>query len=425
MIKQIIAMTIKEFKVLLSDAGAFSTLFIMPIAFILVMSIALQGVFDSGSNNNPIDLMIVNQDQGKVAAQIITNLNEADGLTLIEESEGQVLTRADAEDMITAGTYSIALVFPPDFSEKINETAGDSQAERAVVSFIIDPAAGSQLIAPVRGLVEGYIEREVSTIQTPILIQQGFDALAASVPAEQTGFIQELGTQFTLQMDNSLGDAVDDHGFEIQVVSPEKYQSARTPTSAEQNVPGYTIYGVFFIITIISTSLFREKNEGTLRRLQAAPISRAAILMGKLLPYYLVNLIQIALMLAVGIVVFHISLGEHPLALIPLSLATAAAATGMGLLITSLGKTEEQVSSLSTILSIVLSALGGLMVPLYVMPDFMQKLAYAIPHAWALSGFLDVIVRGQGINEVMPIVGVMLGYALIFWVVGLWRFRFE
>lgn len=425
MIKQIIAMTIKEFKVLLSDAGAFSTLFIMPIAFILVMSVALQGVFDSGSNNNPIDLLVVNQDQGAVAAQIITNLHEADGLALIEESEGQVLTRADAEDMITEGTYSIALVFPADFSEKVNETAGDSQAERAVVSFIIDPAAGSQLIAPVRGLVEGYIEREVSTIQTPILIQQGFDALAASVPAEQVGFIQDLGTQFTLQMDNSMGDAVDDPGFEIQVVSPEKYQSARTPTSAEQNVPGYTIYGVFFIITIISTSLFREKNEGTLRRLQAAPISRAAILMGKLLPYYLVNLIQIALMLAVGMVVFHISLGEHPLALIPLSLATAAAATGMGLLITSLGKTQEQVSSLSTILSIVLSALGGLMVPLYVMPDFMQKLAYAIPHAWALSGFLDVIVRGQGINEVMPIVGVMLGYALIFWVVGLRRFRFD
>ena len=425
MIKQIIAMTIKEFKVLLSDAGAFSTLFIMPIAFILVMSIALQGVFDSGSNNNPIDLMVVNQDQGKVAAQIITNLHEADGLDIIEMSEGQSITRAAAEDMITAGTYSIALVFPADFSEKVNETAGDSQAERAVVFFITDPAAGSQLIAPVKGLVAGYIEREVSTIQTPILIQQGFDALAASVPVEQAGFIQELGTQFTLQMDNSLGDAVDDPGFEIQVVSPEKYQSARTPTSAEQNVPGYTIYGVFFIITIISTSLFREKNEGTLRRLQAAPISRAAILMGKLLPYYLINLIQIALMLAVGIVVFHISLGEHPLALIPLSLATAAAATGMGLLITSLGKTEEQVSSLSTILSIVLSALGGLMVPLYVMPDFMQKLAYAIPHAWALSGFLDVIVRGQGINEVMPIVGVMLGYALIFWVVGLWRFRFE
>lgn len=425
MIKQIIAMTIKEFKVLLSDAGAFSTLFIMPIAFILVMSIALQGVFDSGSNNNPIDLLVVNQDQGAVAAQIITNLHGADGLDIIETSEGQSITRATAEDMITAGTYSIALVFPADFSEKVNETASDSQAERAVVSFIIDPAAGSQLIAPVRGLVEGYIEREVSTIQTPILIQQGFDALAASVPAEQVGFIQDLGTQFTLQMDNSMGDAVNDPGFEIQVVSPEKYQSARTPTSAEQNVPGYTIYGVFFIITIISTSLFREKNEGTLRRLQAAPISRAAILMGKLLPYYLVNLIQIALMLAVGMVVFHISLGEHPLALIPLSLATAAAATGMGLLITSLGKTQEQVSSLSTILSIVLSALGGLMVPLYVMPDFMQKLAYAIPHAWALSGFLDVIVRGQGINEVMPIVGVMLGYALIFWVVGLRRFRFD
>jgi len=425
MFKQIIAITVKEFKVLLRDKRAFSTLFIMPIAFILVMTLALQGVFDSGGSDNPIDLLIVNQDLGTIAAQVITDLHSASGLTIIDENEDQSLTQTVAEDMITAGTYSIALVFPSDFSASITNAAGDPLAEKAMVSFIVDPAAGSQLIAPVKGLVEGYIERTASEIQTPILIQQGFDAMASAAPADQAGFISNLGSQFTTQIDSSVDSASSNLGYDTQIVTPAKYESSRTPTSAEQNVPGYTIYGVFFIITIISTSLFREKNEGTLLRLQAAPISRAAILMGKLLPYYLINLIQIALMLMVGVVVFHISLGNYPLALIPLSLATAAAATGMGLLITSLGKTQEQVGSLSTILSIVLSALGGLMVPLYVMPEFMQKLALAIPHAWALNGFLDVIVRGQGVYEILPIVGVLLSYALIFWIVGLWRFRFD
>jgi ABC-2 type transport system permease protein len=423
MFNQILAITIKEFKVLLRDKHAFSNLFIMPIVFILVMSIALQGVFDSGSDNNPIDLIVVNQDQGALAAQVIGDLRGAAGLNLVEDRNGQAMTRSEAEDLITARAYSIALVFPANFTDQIVKAANDSSAEKAVVSFIADPAAGNQLIAPVKGLVEGTIEREAALAQEPILTLQGFDKMAASVPADQAGFVRQLGAEFTAHEGNSQD--AGNSGVTLQVVAPAKYHSVHNPTSAEQNVPGYTIYGVFFIITTISTGLFREKNEGTFRRLQAAPISRAALLTGKLLPYYLINLIQIAAMLGVGMAAFHIHLGAHPLTLVPLSLATAAAATGMGLFITGLGKTQEQVGSLSVILSIVLSALGGLMVPSYVMPGFMQKLSLAIPHAWALNGFLDVMVRGQGITAVLPGIGVLLGFALLFWVLGLLRFRMD
>jgi ABC-2 type transport system permease protein len=262
MLYQIIAIAVKEFKVLFHDRRAFFQLFILPIVFILVMTVLLQGMFDTGTRDHPVDLLVVNQDQGSI-------------------------------------------------------------------------------------------------------------------------------------------------------------------TSAEQNVPGYTIYGVFVIMMTISTSLFREKNEGTFRRLQAAPIYRAVILAGKLLPYYLINLIQIALMLTIGVLVFHIGLGSHPLCLIPLSLALAAAATGLGLLLASLGKSQEEVTSLGMLLSILLAALGGIAVPTYVMPSFMQKLSLAIPHSWALTGFQDVIVRNQGMEAVLPIVGILLGYALVFWGIAIWRFRFE
>jgi ABC-2 type transport system permease protein len=425
MINQIFAITIKEFKVLLGDRGAFTGLFILPIAFILVMTIALQGVFDSGGSNHPIDLLVVNQDQGTIAAHVIADLRGASGLALVEAKEGQPITRALAEDLITARAYSLALVFPADFSDQILKAASDPAAEKAVVAFIADPAVGNQLLAPVKGMVDGYIEREASLVQTPIQALQGFDQMASAAPAGQAAAIHDLGVLYTTQMAASMSTLKQNLGVDTQVVTPARYQAVHSPSSAEQNVPGYMIYGVFFIVTTISTSLFREKNEGTFRRLRAAPISQAALLAGKLLPYYLLNLIQIVLMLSVGVLVFHISLGSHPLALIPLSLATAAAATGLGLLITSLGKTQEQVGSLSTVLAIVLSALGGLMVPVYVMPAFMQKLSLAIPHAWALTGFQDVMVRGQGLEAILPVVGVLMAYALVFWVLALWRFRFD
>jgi ABC-2 type transport system permease protein len=425
MLHQIFAITIKEIKVLLHDKKAFTGLFILPIAFILVMTTALQGVFDAGGSNHPIDLLVVNQDQGAIAAQVIADLSSAKGLTLVEEQDGQPITRAIAENLITARTYSLALVFPVDFSERILNAASNPSAEKAMVSFIADPAVGNQLLSPVNGLVEGYIDREASIAQAPIQTRQDFNQMASAAPAGQAGFIRDLGSRFAAQMTAPQSAATQNLGVDIQVVTPAKYQAVRLPSSAEQNVPGYMIYGVFFIITIISASLFREKNEGTFRRLQATPISRTALLIGKLLPYYLLNLVQIALMLVVGIMVFHIGLGSHPLALVPLSLATAAAATGLGLLVTSLGKSQEQVGNLSAVLSIVLSALGGVMVPVYVMPAFMQKLSLVIPQAWALTGFQDVIVRGQGIEAVLPVAGVLMGYALAFWALAIWRFRFD
>ena len=425
MFNQIIAITVKEFKVLLHDRGAFTGLFILPIVFILVMTVALQGVFDTGGSNHPIDLLVVNQDQGATAGKVIADLRTATGLSLVEQQNGQPVTRAEAEALILKRDYSVALVFPADFSASILAAASDASAAKAMVSFIADPAVGSQLLAPVQGLVQGDIDRQASLAQAPLQTIRGFDQMAAAAPASQAAMIRDLGVRYTTLMAGSQSSGDQNLGVDTQVVTPASYQAVHNPTSAEQNVPGYTIYGVFFIITTIADSLFREKNEGTFRRLQAAPISRAALLVGKMLPYYLINLMQIALMLAVGVLVFHISLGSYPLALVPVSLATAAAATGLGLLIASLARTQEQAGSLGTVLAIVLSALGGMMVPVYVMPAFMQKLSLAIPHSWALTGFQDVIVRSQGLAAVMPVVGVLLAYAVVFWGLAVWKFRFD
>ncbi len=156
----------------------------------------------------------------------------------------------------------------------------------------------------------------------------------------------------------------------------------------------------------------------------AAPLSETALLLGKLFPYYLVNLIQIVLMFAVGVILFGIKLGNLP-ALIVISFALAAAANGLGLLVSALGKTEAQVEGFSVLLAITLGALGGMMVPTFVMPDVMKTLSLFTPHAWALAGYHDIIIRGLGVKEVLREVGALLGFAFLFFIVALSRFRFN
>jgi ABC-2 type transport system permease protein len=417
MINQIFALTVKELKVVFKERGSMTALFLLPITFILVMTVALKGVFDTGSNNNPLVFLVVNQDRGSIAAKVITDMRDVNGLSLVEQVDNQAVTRIQADDLITAGKYSLALVFPEDFSKCIENAGNSSSACTATVSFVEDPAIGNQLLSPVKGMVEGYVEREAMYAQMPSRIKMGIDRL----PSSQGAIAASLGGIVAKQLTESYIPL----GVEYTITTPEKYKQTVTPTSVEQNVPGYTIYGVFFIAATIATSLFREKNDGTFRRLQSAPISRAVLLTGKMLPYYLINLIQIVLMFAVGVIVFHLNLGHNYLALSLISLAVAATATGLGLMLAALTRSQEQASSMGTLLSVLLSVVGGMMVPVWVMPRFMQSLAYFTPHAWALKGFQDVIVRGQGLEQVLPSIGALLVFAVIFWVIGVWRFRFE
>lgn len=422
MFNQVSALIVKELKVVFKEHGSMVGLFLLPITFILVMTVALQGVFDAGSSDNPLVFLVVNQDQGQIAEKIITDLRKVKGLSLVEQMNGQSFSRSQAEDLITTGKYSLALVFPVNFSDSIVAAVNSNDSlDTATVSFITDPAVGAQLLSPVKGMVEGYVEREALQAQMPLKINADLNQYAAKLSISQATAIHSLGEIFSSQLVQS-----NEHiGVTYEITSPAKFKQLRTPTSVEQNVPAYTIYGVFFIAATIATSLFREKNEGTFRRLQAAPMQRAVLLIGKMLPYYLINLVQILLMFAVGVIFFHLNLGQDYVPLVLLSLVTAATATGLGLLLAALAKTQEQASSLGTLISVLLSAVGGMMVPVWVMPKFMQSLAFFTPHAWALKGFQDVIVRGQGLAAVLPSMGMLLIFAIFFWGIGLWRFHFE
>lgn len=426
MLHQIIAITLKDLKVLFRDRGGMVALFLMPLMFILVMSAAQQHMYEIGDTDNPVELMVVNNDAGELGADVIEALSAVDGIEIITELDGPVLTQADVEEQIVEGMANVAVIFPADFTDSIMAAASADVADTAVVTFIADPSTSTQFLAPIRGSIEGFIQEQAAYAQMPLRLEAGFDQIAAEASAEQAPMISAVGEAFVdaIQSDDSqLG--AGGIGVTFEQVAPEAYEVEVFPTAVTQNVPGYTIFGVFFIIQVIATSFLGEKQDGTFRRLLVAPLPRPALLMGKMLPYYLINVVQIAIMFATGALVFGMNIGSAPLALILVALATAAAATAMGLLVATMGKTPEQVGGLSTMLALTLAAVGGMMVPSFIMPEFMQMFSRLSPHYWALAGFQDVLVRGLGTADVLNEVVVLCGFALGFFIIGLWRFRFQ
>jgi ABC-2 type transport system permease protein len=424
MLQQIIAITLKELKVVWLDREALLLLFAMPMFFILVMSFALQGVFEAGTKGRPIQVLVINQNGGPLAEQAIADLKRIEELMLIETAGGVSLSLEKAEALIRKGDYSLALAFGTGFSELILQDPRASQGENATVYLISDPATNIQLLASVKGVIRSTIERRILLATMPQRMKQAFGNPASEIPLGLDPSNQNMGNQFERILEDTRKGTGDSSIVVFVNASPKGFSAGRRPTATEQNVPAYTIFGVFFIVLTLASSFLREKQDGTFQRILAAPLSKTALLIGKLLPYYIVNLIQIGLMFAVGVLLFDMKTGYLP-ALILVSMALAAAANGLGLLVAALGKTEAQVNSLSVLFAITLAALGGMMVPAFIMPSFMKTLSLFTPHAWALAGYHDVIIRGLGLIEVIPETGVLLGFAAFFFAGALWRFRFE
>ena len=424
MLRQILAITLKELKVVWLDREALALLFAMPMFFILVMSLALQGVFEAGTKGRPVEVLVVSTDGGPLAEQVIQDLKGVEGVTLIEKADGVPLNLETAEALIRRGNYPLAISFGPGFSERILQTRGMPETEKGTITLISDPATNLQLLASVKGVIRSTVERRVLSATLPQRMRQAFENQTSGQPLNANSYDRNREEQLRRILEVATQGNPADSGVVFVNASPKGFSEGRRPTATEQNVPAYTIFGVFFIVLTLASSFLREKQDGTFQRILTAPLPKTALLIGKLLPYYVVNLIQIALMFSVGTLLFNMTLGNGP-ALILVSLALAAAANGLGLLVAALGKSEAQVNSLSVLLAVTLAALGGMMVPAFVMPGFMKTLSLFTPHAWALAGYHDAIIRGLGLREVLPETGVLLGFAALFFAGALWRFRFD
>jgi len=203
------------------------------------------------------------------------------------------------------------------------------------------------------------------------------------------------------------------------------------PSAKDIAVPGLTVMFVFMAAQTAARSIYDEKKGGSFRRLPAAPMSKATLLGGKMLPNLITGLLQSVVIFAFGIVGLKLlgltpaTLGNDPLATALVVVLVALCSSAMGILIAAFARTEAQIGGLSTLLVWVMGLVGGSMIPLFILERFLGPVPMVVPHYWANRALIDLMVRGRGLADVTVEMAVLLGFTVLFFAIGVWRFKFE
>jgi ABC-type multidrug transport system permease subunit len=182
----------------------------------------------------------------------------------------------------------------------------------------------------------------------------------------------------------------------------------------------------FFLVLTVGWLFVAERRQGTMLRLRAAPLTRGQILMGKLLPCFALSLFQGFFLLIAGKLVFGMSWGTQPWAMVPVVICTSMAATGLALLVAAAARTESQVAIYGTLLVVVLAGVSGCLMPRGLMPEEMKQFSLLTPHAWALDAYAQLLLNPHPEWAVVgPACVVLAGFGVAFTVIAWALLRLE
>ena len=407
---------VKESRIILRDRQALILFFIMPVLFVLILSLALRDAFgDRPGVTFPV--LVVDQDGGEVG-QAVVSAFAASGHFRVERAGRPAPDQAQLEQAILEDRYKFVVIVPADATtqakRRVEELAANAPPEMLSAApvelrLLADPTLRVDYRIMVRAALAGTL--------------QGMEMRLYGRQLEQN--LKALGLPAELPHDPN-GASIFAGIRDVQLHSGEKYI---IPSSVQQNAPAWTLLAMFFLTVPLSVSFIKEREQGSLFRLQTMSVPAWVVLGGKTLPYFIINQIQMASILLVSVYVLpllggdRLDIGNAPLALALLGAAASLAAIGFGIAVALFARTAEQATSFSSAVTMIMAALGGILVPLAVMPPVMQHFAMLSPLAWGLNGFLDVFVRGGGLTDVMPEALGLLAFSAACHALAIMRYR--
>jgi ABC-2 type transport system permease protein len=408
---------LKDLRIFLEDRGAAVQLFLLPLVFIIVYSGALSAIGQGTAQDTRIQIPVVDLDGGQSAQTLISGLNAAGGVKV------DLYQEAEATPLLKEGKLGRVLTIPAGFS------AGIAEGKPQTVSLVNHPDADQEKNEAVRLVVEGVV-RDMS-LQSQILTSlQQMAAMQATAPDEyaESFTAERMEAQARAQFESSKSRPL---VTLLQSVPGQEAEREEDPEMSQSAVPGFAVLFIFLTAQITARSIYDEKKTGSFRRLLAAPLRKAALLAGKVLPSFFIAVVQMAVILAFGVFGLRalrmspVPLGNDPLALLVSVLLVALCSSALGIVIAALARTENQIGGLSAVLLWGAGLLGGSLVPTFILDRVLGPLPKIVPHYWANLLLDNVMIRGLGMADVAPQLGALLAFTGLFFAVGLWRFDFD
>ncbi len=385
-----------------------------PLVLAAIVGAAFGG-FGGGGSNSPltgIPFVLVNGDEGELGAQMVAMLRSDQLAGLLAASE---MTDLDAaRQLVEQGDMRAVLFIPPNFSASVQSGANGPAADaRSTVVLHVDPASTySPLIlrAVVTQIINGFNAGSVGgRVAVAQLVASGrIAAVAGRIPA----VLGEVIAKSNQEQQSS---------FVTLNVAPVGSTSRGNANPLAYFAPAMAILFLMFSLFDASNSILEEEREGTLARLMSTPTGFATILGGKIGGVFLTGLLQLGVLILASRLLFGLEWGSSPLGLVLIAVATVAAASSLGVFIVAFARDASQAGFVGAAVALTSAILGGTFIAAQQYPAWLQPFSKLTINRWALDGFTDLTLRGQGLVAILPEAAVLFGFAALFFSLALWR----
>ncbi len=406
---------------LAKDFGVMVSLILMPLVLIVPNILSYTDSADEGLKGTP--LIIANYDGGEVASAYIKELDE--NLLVEQGFSGDLVLQYNLQDDVRCaqpgpacdeavgrarladGSRDAMLIIPEGLS------AAFKDGKQTPVDLLFDPGGDSLLVT------------QIEKISQALAIKVALTRQIESAKGDFTNMSAIGSPQVSAEIENIMSQPVTKEGgstaIHIDEVSPSSYVEKKDIGLVEAVIPQFAVLFIFLYVMFATTWSREEQSTGLFRRLLSTPASKADLLGGKLLFGMLVCTLQMLILFGVGIVAANIRglpVTFDILAFLLLTLVLAATVTSLGVLFSS----TRLPSSLALAPMLIGGLLGGSMISVDFMPAFMTPFSYLVPQRYGIVGYQDLMVRGGGIGAILPEIGILLLFSIVFIGVALWRF---
>ncbi|MBK7037745.1 MAG: ABC transporter permease [Bacteroidetes bacterium] len=391
----------KDLRIFFTDKKAIFLALLLPIGLITLFALAFGGVAGGDEEeSSPILVLYSDEDNTATSKKIISILDSISGIELIPE------TKENAIELIKNGDRIANIIIYSGFEDSIKY--GNT--------------------VPMEMQFDQSREMEVSVLQNIVL--GNVSSLKGENDAAKN--VESLINQLYPNVPNLMRDSLKQNMLDAQI-KENRTVDLVTMTSLVgdessnwgliQAVAGTAILMLLFSVSSIGQSMLEEKENGVLKKLLQSPVKPFEIMMSKMLTATIISVFQLTVMFIFSWLAFGLDIFMDIPALIIMILFTAIACSSFGVLLSAIVTTKKQADSLGTIIILFMSAVGGSMIPLYIMPSFMQDAAVISVNYWSIQGFYDIFWRKTGIESIMENILVLGGITIVVLAVSGYFFR--
>jgi len=390
---RILDITLKDLTQFLRDFKTFMFLLLMPILFTFLFGYAFGG-FSNDEPDSRLPVGLLNEDDRWISDTLHDLLADSDLIHIIEDDS---LSASDLDLMVTEGDLAAAVIIPSGYSKAL-------LADKTFPLLVIADT-GTTAWTTVEAELLKLASRLDGAVRTAIIME---DLNDKRLPFKY-GFEQTL-------------DAWNDPPITILETTSSAVEDADDRIEAlAHTAPGMMLQFSIAGLLTCATVIVNERKSRTLQRILTTNTRRIQILLGHYLAIFLLIFFQFAILIAFGQLILKINYLRVPEGTLLVVLSAALCIAALGLLIGVLARTEEQAVTFSIIPMFVFSGLGGAWVPLEVTGETFAAIGHVSPVAWAMDGFKNIIIRGFGLESVLVPAAALVGYAVLFFILAVWR----